>query len=80
VIFFLNFTVKNKCDGFRWVLMAVYGAAHKDSFLAEFVNTCSSQTLPLMVGGDFNIIRSPNEKNNDSYRCLGLPPPTVAAQ
>jgi hypothetical protein len=55
--FFVNFTIKNKCDGFRWVLMVVYGAAqseHKDSFLAEFVNTCSSQTLQLMVGGDFN--------------------------
>jgi hypothetical protein len=55
----VNFTVKNKCDGFRWVLMAVYSATqpeHKDSFLAEFVSTYSSQTLPLMVGGDFNII------------------------
>ena len=68
--FFVKFIVKNKCDGFRWVLMAVYGAAqpeHKDSFLAEFVNTCSSETLPLLVGGDFNIIRSPEEKNNDRF-------------
>jgi hypothetical protein len=59
VIFFVNFTVRNKCDGFRWVLMDVYGAAqpeYKDSFLAEFV---SSQTLPL--------IRSPDEKNNDRF-------------
>jgi len=50
--------------------MAVYGAAqpeHKDSFLAEFVNTCSSQTLPLLVGGDFNLIRSPDEKSNDRF-------------
>jgi hypothetical protein len=68
--FFFNFTVRNKCDGFRWVLMAIYGAAqpeHKDRFLVEFVNTCSNQTLPLMVGGDFNIIRSPYEKNNDHF-------------
>jgi hypothetical protein len=54
--------------------MVVYGAAqpeHKDSFLAEFANTCSSQTLPLMVGGYFNIIRIPGEKNNDRFdsRC-----------
>ena len=50
--------------------MAVYGAAqheHKDRFLAEFVNTCSTESLPLMVGGDFNIIRNPSEKNNDRY-------------
>ena len=68
--FFIFFTIKNKCDGFHWVLMVVYGAAqpkHKDSFLAEFVNTCSSQTLPLLVGGDFNLIRSPDEKSNDRF-------------
>jgi hypothetical protein len=50
--------------------VVVYGAAQpepKDSFLAEFVNTYSSQTLPLMVGGDFNIIKSPYEKNNDRF-------------
>jgi hypothetical protein len=45
--------------------MAVYGAAqpkHKYIFLAEFVNTCSRQSLPFMVGGDFIIIRSLDEK------------------
>jgi hypothetical protein len=50
--------------------MAVYGAAqaeHKDCFLAEFVNACSTESLPLMVGGDFNIIRNPSEKNNDRF-------------
>jgi hypothetical protein len=50
--------------------MVVYGAAqpeHKDSFLAEFVNTCSSQYLALLMGGNFNIIRSLDEKNNDRF-------------
>lgn len=57
--------------------MAVYGAAqpeHKDCFLAEFVNACSNEPLPLIVGGDFNIIRNPTEKSNDRFdnRCLLL--------
>jgi len=68
--FFVKLHLKNKCDGYRWALVAVYGAAqheHKDRFLAEFVNTCSTESLPLMVGGDFNIIRNPSEKNNDRY-------------
>lgn len=50
--------------------MAVYGAAqieHKECFLTEFVRVCSTETKPLMVGGDFNIIRNTLEKNNDRF-------------
>ena len=68
--FHIKLHVENKYDGFRWVLVAVYGAAQperKELFLAEFVNTCSNETLPLMLGGDFNIIRNPSEKNNNRY-------------
>jgi hypothetical protein len=35
--------------------------------LAEFVNACSTKSLPLMVGGDINIIRNPSEKNNERF-------------
>jgi exonuclease III len=31
------------------------------------VRVCSKQTVPMVIGGDFNIIRSPDEKNNDNY-------------
>jgi hypothetical protein len=57
-------------DGFEWSFMAVYGAAQdvqKPPFLAELVRMCEKQTLPMLVGGDFNIIRSPQEKNNNNY-------------
>jgi hypothetical protein len=50
--------------------VAVYGAAqdrHKPSFLTELVRVCENETLPLMVGGDFNIIRRQEEKNNDNF-------------
>jgi hypothetical protein len=68
--FFVKLHFKNKHDSFRWVLMAVYGAAQpedKDRFLAEWVNACSEESLPLMVGGDFNIIRNPSEKSKDRF-------------
>ena len=58
--FYLKFHLRNKSDGFQWALVAVYGAAqdeHKDMFLMEWVNACSNESLPLLVGGDFNIIR-----------------------
>jgi endonuclease/exonuclease/phosphatase family metal-dependent hydrolase len=28
---------------------------------------CSKVSLPLFIGGDFNIIRNPSEKNNDKF-------------
>jgi hypothetical protein len=50
--------------------VAVYGAAQnefKEAFVAELVQTCAKECLPLLVGGDFNIIKNPQEKNNDNY-------------
>ena len=31
------------------------------------VRVCSKETVPIIIGGDFNIIRSPDEKNNENY-------------
>jgi hypothetical protein len=48
----------------------VYGAAQealKPDFLAELVRICETETLPMLVGGDFNIIRRKEEKNNDNF-------------
>src|SRR6266540_480349 len=51
--FYIKFHLTTKADGFRWVLMTVYGAAQeerKDEFLAELVRACSScERIPLMV-------------------------------
>jgi hypothetical protein len=68
--FYVKFRLRNKADGFLWVLIAVYGAAqveHKEAFLTKLVQTCAKESNPVLVGGDFNIIRSPQEKNNDRY-------------
>jgi hypothetical protein len=36
-------------------------------FLAELVRIYESETLPMLVGGDFNIIRRKEEKINDNF-------------
>ena len=46
-------------------LVVVYGAAQeekKPDFLAELVRICDDETLSMLVGGDFNIIRRQEEK------------------
>jgi exonuclease III len=68
--FHVKFKLQNKYDNFEWILIAVYGAAQeeeKERFLRELVQTCNVENLPLIVGGDFNIIRKSQEKNNNRY-------------
>jgi hypothetical protein len=62
--------LRNKDDSFKWALVVVYGPAQDDQkqlFLSELVNMCSREALPTIVGGDFNILRSPDEKNSTNY-------------
>jgi mannosylglycoprotein endo-beta-mannosidase len=68
--FFVKFSVRDKVRDFKWVLVAVYGAAQpefKESFLTELVHSCNHERLPLFIGGDFNIIRNSSEKSNDRF-------------
>jgi hypothetical protein len=54
-------------DGFKWALVALYDPAqpdHKENFLAELVRMGSQENLPLIMGGDFNILQHQSEKNS----------------
>jgi hypothetical protein len=53
-------------------LFVVYGPVdHQISgdFLAEFSLAVGACPLPLVVGGDFNLIRGSEDKNNDKASC-----------
>ena len=63
-------TIRNRISNFRWILIIVYGPAHHDlspRFLEELDNCCYAATLPLLLGGDFNLIRACEEKSSDNY-------------
>ena len=47
--------------------MARHKRIKKSNFLSEMVRVCSKETLPIIIGGDFNIIHRLDEKNNDNY-------------
>ena len=53
-----------------WEFMVVYGPVdHSLSpiFLDEISNKVEACTLPLVIGGDFNLLRSPADKNNNIF-------------
>jgi hypothetical protein len=54
-----------KNDGFQWMLLNIYGLAHDDrklEFLEEIQNKVLSSDIPMMLGGDFNLVRRVKEK------------------
>ena len=66
--FFVSMEIFERALNFKWEVIIVYGPAdHRRSptFLAELQRKISASSLPVVVGGDFNLIRSPDEKNND---------------
>jgi hypothetical protein len=76
----VKFHLCNKADYFKWALVPFYGPTHanlKEQFLMELVHMCSHEQLPILMGGggDFNILRNPQEKiritlSTDDHLCL----------
>jgi hypothetical protein len=51
-------------------LISVYGAAQEEEKIASYrkwYKHVVQKLFPLMIGGDFNIKRSPHYKNNNRY-------------
>ena len=68
--FSIRATIRDRRSNFRWNFVTVYGPAHHDSspiFLDKLDSLCSNSTLPILLGGDFNLIRSCDEKNFEHY-------------
>ena len=52
--FYVKFILRDKSDGFKFALYAVYGPTqqnNKEAFLLEMANTCSRESLPYVIGG-----------------------------
>jgi hypothetical protein len=64
--FMIQTLVIQKESGFIWNFINVYGAAqndHKQKFLSELSSFCSNCSHPMLIGGDFNILRKDSDKN-----------------
>ena len=62
--------VRNKVDNFTWTLVAVYGAAQEEfkaDFLRELVNLANDNPYPMIIAGDYNMLRFPHEKSRGMF-------------
>lgn len=69
--FMLQLNLWDKKMKIKWNLITVYGATQddrKEAFLDELALFYSKSKEPFIVGGDFNIIRFPHEKNKPGSR------------
>ena len=67
--FFIRVDVLQLDSSKHWSCFVVYGPAdHRrtDEFLAEMSTAIAACHFPLVVGGDFNLIRGSEDKNNDN--------------
>jgi hypothetical protein len=68
--FHVKLHIRNKSDNFIWSLVTVYGAAqveHKAAFLRELVNLAKDNPYPIIIGGDFNLLRFSHEKSRGRF-------------
>jgi exonuclease III len=64
--FMIRILVIQNESGFIWNFINVYGAAQNDQkqkFLSELSTICSKCSHPMLIGGDFNILRKESDKN-----------------
>jgi hypothetical protein len=65
--FFLSATLLQRNNRSKWSFVLVYGPAdhgRTDEFLQELVPFVSGSQLPVVVGGDFNLVRDVQDKSN----------------
>jgi hypothetical protein len=67
--FFLSLSILHRATKKKLEVIGIYGPAdHARSrgFLAEITAKIANCDLPILMGGDFNLIRAAEDKNNDN--------------
>jgi mannosylglycoprotein endo-beta-mannosidase len=65
---FISAFVLRRANRMKLEIMGIYGPADHTSslrFLEEISNKVARSNLPIIMGGDFNLMRIPMDKNND---------------
>nr|XP_020149437.1 uncharacterized protein LOC109734646 [Aegilops tauschii subsp. strangulata] len=75
--FFVSMELYERALNFKWEVIIVCGPAddsRSTSFLEELNRKVSAASLPVVVGGDFNLLRFAEDKSNDhvNYACMQM--------
>jgi hypothetical protein len=62
---YVKFHLSSKAGYFEWSLVSV--DTQKGELFSKLVHMCDEDTLPMLAGGDFNIIRWQQEKYKDNF-------------
>ncbi|CAD6340438.1 unnamed protein product [Miscanthus lutarioriparius] len=68
--FCISMSVRDRISNFRWLIVMVYGPSQHDKsrdVLYELSQIYEKATLPIILGGDFNLIREISDKNSDNH-------------
>lgn len=66
LIFFLGCLIRNRLTNYRFWFLNIYGPAQHDlseDFIQELSSFYDNELLPILMGGDFNLIRNNKERN-----------------
>ncbi|KAK1698198.1 hypothetical protein QYE76_014895 [Lolium multiflorum] len=67
--FFISATILQRKNNMKWCFFLVYGPAdHRRTheFLGGLTHAVAGCQFPVVIGGDFNLIRTADEKSNDN--------------
>jgi hypothetical protein len=65
----MGILVRNRCTNHRFWIINIYGPAQHNLsayFIQDLSNFCSCLVLPVILWGDFNMIRNNKERNQGS--------------
>lgn len=68
--YFASMVLYHRALDINWEFIGVYGPANHSlshAFLLELASKIESISLPFLIGGDFNLLRFPWDKNNDNF-------------
>ena len=65
--FFVGVTIRHRLLNVRWDFITVYGPANHEfslAYLDSLDRRCENTPLPILLGGDFNLIRFCSDKSS----------------
>jgi hypothetical protein len=67
---FASLMLHQRNNGFQWEAVVVYGPANhtlSSQFLEELHTKVVNAVIPVVIAGDFNLLRAPQDNSNNNF-------------